>query len=352
MPAPAPTFWRGKRVLLTGHTGFKGAWMSLWLHRLGAEVTGLALPPEKLSLFNLARVAELVRSNEIDIRDQAAVAAIVASCAPQIVIHMAAQPLVSGGFDDPVGTFATNVMGTVHLLNALRDVPAPEAVLVVTTDKVYAHDDPPKPWREADRLGGQDPYAASKAAAEIVTAGMAHAFLRQRGTPVATARGGNVVGGGDFAANRLVPDAVRAMMAGEPLLLRNPCATRPWQHVLDCIDGYLTYTALLATRKVLPPSLNFAPDRRRGWTAGTLAHAMLKALGSETRWQCAPNPALPEAHVLLIDSRLAKRAIGWTNRLNGRQLIETTAEWYRAWVDHQDMRAFTLRQIEAYEAPT
>lgn len=350
MPLPDVEFWSGKRVLLTGHTGFKGAWTALWLRRMGAEVTGLALPPEPLSLYELANVQSRVASHFVDLRDIAAVARVVQDCRPDVVIHMAAQALVSRGYAAPTETFAVNLMGTVHLLDALRDVPPPAAVLIVTTDKVYANDESGRAWREADRLGGKDPYSASKAACEIATACMAHSYLAPGGTLVATARGGNVIGGGDFSADRLVPDVIRAALRGEALTLRNPHATRPWQHVLDCVAGYLTYAAGLAGGCTLPPALNFGPERRDIVSVGALAEAMLKALGINTQWHHVERPALRESHALTIDSRLARRALGWGNRLTGRQLINTTAGWYRAWTQQQDMRAFTLQQIAEYEA--
>jgi CDP-glucose 4,6-dehydratase len=345
-------FWRGKRVLLTGHTGFKGGWAALWLHRLGAEVTGLGLAPDQPGLCSVAGVEQAVRSHRVDLRDAAGVAKVVADSQPQLVLHMAAQPLVRRSLREPIEAFATNVLGTVHLLQALREVEALEAVLVVTTDKVYAPDADGQPHREDDRLGGCDPYAASKAACELATAAMATSFLRPAGVAVATARGGNVIGGGDFAADRLVPDAMRAALSGNPLVLRNPAATRPWQHVMDCLSGYMMFLAALAQHRPLPASLNFGPAAGSPQiSVGSLASTMLEAFGAATDWTHDRSPQPPETHALALDSCQARQVLGWHDRLSGQPMIDATAAWYRAWAEgEEDMRAVTLRQIAAYEA--
>jgi CDP-glucose 4,6-dehydratase len=345
-------FWRGKRVLLTGHTGFKGGWAALWLHRLGAEVTGLGLAPDQPGLCDALGVEQLVPSHRVDVRDALAVARVVGEAQPQFVLHMAAQPLVRRSLREPVETFATNVMGTVHLLQALRTVEALQAVLVVTTDKVYAPDGKGLPHREADRLGGPDPYAASKAACELATAAMAASFLVPAGVAVATARGGNVIGGGDFAPDRLVPDAMRAALSGNQLVLRNPDATRPWQHVLDCLAGYMTFLAALAQPRPLPASLNFGPAPGAPQVSvGTLAATMLEALGAANAWTHDQSPQPPETQALALDSRQARETLGWRDRLTGQQMVEATATWYRAWAaGEEDMRTVSLRQIAAYEA--
>jgi CDP-glucose 4,6-dehydratase len=345
-------FWRGKRVLLTGHTGFKGGWTALWLHRLGAEVTGISLAPAPLSLCEIIGVEQIARSHYFDLRNPAGLEEIVADSRPQLVLHMAAQPLVRRGFAEPAETFATNVMGTVHLLNALRHADDLEAVLVVTTDKVYGPNPTGQPHRECDRLGGREPYAASKAACELITSAMADSFLRQSGIRVATARAGNVIGGGDFAPDRLVPDAVRAALSGTPLVLRNPDAARPWQHVLDCVSGYLAYLAALSQEPVVPHALNFGPGPHAApILVGTLASAMLDALGAATEWAYDPTPQPPETHMLALDSHLARETLGWRDRLNGPPMIDATGAWYRAWAESdEDMREVSLRQIAAYEA--
>lgn len=349
-PLPSAAFWSGRRVLLTGHTGFKGGWAALWLRRLGASVTGLALPPDDPSLFALAAVADtLDASHLVDLRDADAVTAAVHTARPDIVLHLAAQPLVRQALADPVDTFATNVMGTLHLLQALRGIHPPSAVLVVTTDKVYAPPDRPLGYTETDALGGGDPYAASKAACEIAVATMVRNYLAPAGIAVATARAGNVVGGGDFAADRLIPDLVRAARAGCDPVIRHPAATRPWQHVLDCLCGYLLQAEALATRADQPGTLNFGPQADQSLSVGDLAATMLRALGVQPAWRDGATDTR-EAPALTLDATLARRVLGWRERLAGPALIETTAAWYRAWADGADMHRFTLDQIATYEA--
>lgn len=352
MPPPGldPAFWSGKRVLVTGHTGFKGAWAAYWLHLLGAEVSGLALAPEPLCLFKLLRLDELVDSRIADVRDPAAVAQAVASVRPQLVLHLAAQPLVHRAVAAPGETFATNVSGTVHLLDALRGIAELQAVLVITSDKVYRDTEDGRAHPETDRLGGLDPYSASKAACELATSCMAQSFLTPRGVGVATARGGNVIGGGDFAERRLVPDAVRAARNGVALTLRNPDASRPWQYVLDCLCGYFAYLAALTSGAPLPSSLNFGPRRHRHATAAQLAAAVQDALGVPQGWTHAPDPNVRETKALAIDSRLARRTLSWSDRISGARMIAATAGWYRAWAAGADMRSVCHAQIEKYQA--
>jgi len=349
-PGLDPAFWRGRRVLLTGHTGFKGAWAALWLHRLGADVTGLALPPAEPSLYVAARLDRLIPSHLVDLRDAAAVAGAVADARPQLVLHMAAQPLVRRAVADPVESFAVNVLGTVHLLQALRAAPELAAVLVVTSDKVYSNGEDGRAHTEADRLGGKDPYSGSKAACEIVTASMAQSYFAPRGVAVATARGGNVIGGGDFAPDRLVPDAVRAARQGMPLTLRHPEATRPWQHVLDCLAGYLAFLAALADGCDVPSALNFGPRANHAMTVGRLATTMLTALNAAQGWNHAPDLGSKEMRSLAVDSTLARRSLGWSDQLTAEHCVAWTADWYRAWFRGDDIRSLTLRQIENYEA--
>lgn len=345
---PDPEFWRGRRVLVTGHTGFKGGWAALWLREMGAEVTGFALPPEtEPSLF--AMLGAATGSSILgDLRDPAAVADAVTRAAPEIVLHMAAQALVRRSYAEPAATFATNVMGTVHLLDALRGAEELSAVLVVTSDKVYANDESGRAFTEGDRLGGHDPYAASKAATEIAVESFAASFFAPEGVPLATARGGNVIGGGDFAEDRLVPDIVRAGLSGEPLRLRNPRATRPWQHVLDCVSGYLVYLEALAQGRDVPPALNFGPPPGELMTVAGIADAMAAAMDLPCGWTEEPGGPR-EMRALALDPGLAATALGWRGRIAPHRAIELTADWYAAWRKGADMERVTREQIRAFQ---
>jgi len=351
MRRPDPGFWNGKRVLLTGHTGFKGAWAAIWLTRLGARVTGLALPPEPAgTLFELARVEGLVASHLIDLRDRAAVGGVVDSAPFDIVLHMAAQPIVRASIAAPVETFATNVMGTAHLLDALRGRAELQAVLVITSDKVYANAETGEAFAEGSALGGKDPYSASKAATEIVTASFAKSYFDKAGTPVATARGGNVIGGGDVSPDRLVSDIVRAAARGEAVILRHPEATRPWQHVLDCVAGYLAYAEALAQDPAAPRALNFGP--RAGGaqiSVGELASLAVEALGAQP-WRHEPDPHSVEAKTLAIDTGLARRWLGFESRLDGPAAVALTMDWHRRQAAGEDALALCREEIEGYEA--
>lgn len=345
-----PGFWSGKRVLLTGHTGFKGSWAAIWLSGAGAKVTGLALPPDQApSLFDLAGVEDLVESVLVDLREAKAVDAALAGRTFDLVLHMAAQPIVRTSIEDPVGTFGTNVMGTAHLLQALRAQRALQAVLVVTSDKVYANAETGRAFSEADALGGKDPYSASKAAAEIVTQSFAKSFFDAAGVPVATARGGNVIGGGDFSRDRLVADIVRAARGQETVVLRHPEATRPWQHVLDCVAGYLVHLQALATDPAAPRALNFGP--RPGGpevTVGELATLGVQALGAQP-WRHEPDPSSIEARSLAIDASLAKRALGFESRFDAPQAVALTMDWYRRQANGEAALDLCREQIAAYE---
>ena len=254
-------FFRGKKVLLTGHTGFKGSWLVLWLHRLGARVAGVSLPPNTLpNLFSLVGIEDLCESHLCDIRDCAALNAVIRQIEPEIVFHLAAQPLVRASYLDPVETIATNVMGTAHVLDALRGLESTRVAVMVTTDKVYREKQPPRPYRENDALGGHDPYSASKAASEIVIGSYRSAFLAEQGVAIASARAGNVIGGGDWSADRLIPDAVRAWQKGQTLEVRRPDAIRPWQHVLEPLAGYLTLAEKIWRQPALAGAYNFGPE--------------------------------------------------------------------------------------------
>jgi CDP-glucose 4,6-dehydratase len=344
-----PGFWAGKRVLLTGHTGFKGGWAAIWLTRMGAEVTGLALAPDQRpSLYELARVGARTNSRLCDLRRPDEVAAALEGAAFDLVLHMAAQPIVRTSIEDPIATFDTNVMGTAHLLQTLRRQTSLQAVLVITSDKVYANAETGRAFAEGDNLGGKDPYSASKAAAEIVVQSYARSFFPS--VPVGTARGGNVIGGGDFSRDRLVADIVRAVQAGEAVTLRHPEATRPWQHVLDCLAGYFRHIEALATDAATPRSLNFGP--RPGGpevTVGELATLGVAALGGQP-WRHEPDPVSLEAQALAIDASLAKRAIGFESRLDAPQAVALTMDWYRRQAAGEDALALCEAQIADYES--
>ena len=349
----SPTFWRGKRVLLTGHTGFKGAWAALWLERLGAVVTGFALAPEtEPNLFALTRGSLDLDSRIADLADASAVAAAVAAADPDIVLHFAAQAIVRRSYASPLETFAANVMGTARLLESLRGRERLRAVLVVTSDKAYANRDGGAPFTESDPLGGDDPYSASKAAAEMATNAWARSYFDAAGVAVATARAGNVIGGGDWAADRLIPDIWRAHAAGRAPVLRYPEATRPRQHVLDPLAGYLLYAERLAAGAgmALPRALNFGPDGGGELPVATLAERMLDALGATTGWGYDPAPQPPEKRVLALDAGAAKQALGWRPKLAIAQALAWTAEWYSALAGGGDAAAITRAQIERYEA--
>ena len=321
-------FWRGRRVLVTGHTGFKGAWLSLRLASLGATVTGLALdPPTKPSLFDLAEVGRTLEDRRGDVRNDADLIAAIGAAKPEVVFHLAAQALVRVGLAQPLETLDINMMGVARLLEALRGGDA-RAIVVVTSDKVYLNRDEGHAFREDDPLGGADPYSGSKSAAEIVT----RVYRESFGAPAVSARAGNVVGGGDFAADRLLPDAWRAITAGEPLVLRRPQSTRPWSHVLDVVEGYLLYAeAVFAGRADLPNALNFgpAPDAAP-LTALETAEIFATALARPLDWRPDPAP-FAEKTQLALDSRGARAALGWSERFAGPDAVRAAAAWYAAY---------------------
>jgi CDP-glucose 4,6-dehydratase len=349
---PDRAFWPGQRVLLTGHTGFKGAWASLWLERLGADVAGIALPPDQVpNLHELLAPFARHRSHLCDLCDHKAIRERIAAFQPTLVLHMAAQALVRRSYAEPVETYATNVMGTVHLLDAVRSVPSVRAVLVVTTDKVYANQGDGRSFNEDDRLGGHDPYSASKAAAELVTQSFHRSFLGSEGVAVATARAGNVIGGGDWSADRLVPDVWRAHRSGIPLALRYPSATRPWQHVLDPLLGYLLYLEDLATgRCELPPTLNFGPlPGSSTLSVADVAEQVSQAIGMQCAWVQASGAHPPEMPTLALDARRAVAVLGWHPRLDPERALRWTAEWYRAHDAGDNMRATSSAQLARYE---
>ena len=350
MSRPQPQFWAGKRVLLTGHTGFKGSWAAIWLSGMGARVTGLALPPDQTpALHDLAGVGGIVEPLIVDLRDQAAVEAALADRSFDLVLHMAAQPIVRTAIEDPISTIASNILGTAHLLQALRTQTTLKAILVVTSDKVYANAETGRAFVETDALGGKDPYSASKAAAEIVTHSFARSYFDALGVPVATARGGNVIGGGDYSRDRLVADIVRAGQSQGQTVLRHPDSTRPWQHVLDCVAGYLTYLERLTTDSATPRAMNFGP-RPGGLevTVGELATRAVAALGAQP-WRHETDPNSLEAKSLGIDATLAKHVLGFESRLDAPSAVDWTMAWYRDQANGRDALLLCHEQIARYE---
>ncbi|QIK37999.1 CDP-glucose 4,6-dehydratase [Caldichromatium japonicum] len=346
-----PEFWSGRRVLVTGHTGFKGSWLTLWLHELGAMVSGYALkPPTEPNLFTVARLESCLIQHCIgDVRDLAALTQAMHSAQPEVVFHLAAQPLVRLAYRDPVATYAVNVLGTVHLLEAVRCCPSVRAVVVVTSDKCYEDRRWAWPYRENDRLGGHEPYAGSKAAAELVVHTYRHAFLSPSRVAVASVRAGNVIGGGDWAEDRLLPDILRASAAGVAVRLRSPQAIRPWQHVLEPLAGYL----LLAERLYRDEgnwasAWNFGPDPIDHWPVERVTSWLCERLGCT--WESDADPHPRETHLLSLDSSQARLHLGWAPHWSLEKALEQTLAWYQAWRRGADMQALSRQQIRDYQA--
>ena len=345
-------FWRGKRVFLTGHTGFKGGWLSLWLQAMGANVCGFALnPPTTPSLFDEARVSNGMQSIIGDIRDLAAVCDAMSAFKPEIVIHMAAQPLVRLSYVEPVETYATNVMGTVHVLEAVRRTGTVKAVVNVTTDKCYENNEWVWGYRENEPMGGYDPYSNSKGCAELVTSAYRRSFLDSAGIALASARAGNVIGGGDWAADRLVPDILRAFERGEPVVIRNPHSTRPWQHVLEPLSGYLMLAEKLYTEGLaFAEGWNFGPEDNDAKPVQWIVEDMVRRWGEGASWQLDGGTHPHEARYLKLDCSKAKAALAWQPRWSLGQALEQIVQWHRAWLGHGDMRALCIQQIQHYHA--
>lgn len=340
-------FWQGRKVLLTGHTGFKGAWLHLWLRSLGAEVSGYALKPStEPDLWDLVGVP--AGSVLGDVRDERAVRACLAQADPQVVIHMAAQALVRESYRDPLGTYATNVMGTANVLAACREARHLQCVVVVTSDKVYENLGQGRPFAEEDRLGGHDPYSNSKACTELVTSSFRDSFFGN-GPPIATARAGNVIGGGDWSADRLVPDCVRALQAGLPVRLRYPDAVRPWQHVLEPLSGYLALArALIETPAAAPRAVNFGPDPTSFCAVHEVVDAFSARFAGKPGWERDVGEHPAEAAALTLSSTLAERSLGWRPALSLEESLSLTADWYQAHAAGRNMREFTQAQLMTY----
>jgi CDP-glucose 4,6-dehydratase len=348
-------FWREKRVLLTGHTGFKGSWLSLWLQQMGALVTGYALqPPTNPSLFEAAKVAQGMTSIIGDIRDADLLVQSMQNCSPDIVIHMAAQPLVRYSYLNPVETYSTNVMGTVHLLEAVRQTPSVRAVVNVTSDKCYENREWVWGYRESEPMGGFDPYSNSKGCAELVTSAYRSSYFNpdkvdEHKVALASARAGNVIGGGDWAADRLIPDILRAISDGKPVVIRNPRAIRPWQHVLEPLSGYLLLAQKLYEDRVnYAEGWNFGPSDEDARPVQWIVERLTELWGDGASWQLDGAEHPHEANYLRLDCSKANMRLHWQPRWHLDKALEMIVTWQRGWLEEQDMRGITLSQIEQY----
>jgi len=341
--------WAGRRVFLTGHTGFKGGWLALWLNHLGAEVRGYSLDPATTpGLFEAARIGAGLEDIRGDIRDAAALDKAMTEFAPEVVFHLAAQPLVRLSYIDPILTYETNVIGTAKVLDAVRRTNSVRAVVTVTTDKCYENKEWLWGYRETDPLGGYDPYSSSKACAELVSA----AFRQSYGLALGTARAGNVIGGGDWSTDRLIPDIVRGFQSGEPVAIRRPHAVRPWQHVLDPLHGYLSLAEKLLgdDRARYATAYNFGPEEDDAKPVEWIADRMAQAWGDGASWYRGSDPGAHEAGCLKLDVSRARAELGWSPKLRLGEALEWVVAWYKAHAAGADMREFTTRQISDYEA--
>lgn len=348
----SPSFWQGRRVLLTGHTGFKGAWLALWLQQLGAQVTGYArAPATRPNLYGLAQVADGMTSIFGDVRDTAALSSALKAAQPEIVIHMAAQALVRYGYENPVETYATNVMGTVNLFEAVRTCSSVRSIVCVTSDKCYDNKEWLWGYRENEALGGYDPYSSSKAAAELVTSAYRDSYLRDQGVGVASARAGNVIGGGDWAADRLVPDVLQAFAEGRPAFIRNPDAIRPWQHVLEPLSGYLSLAEHLCEKpSEFAGAWNFGPYDADAKSVRNVVEKLAAAWGGGAKWHLDIQRQPHEAHHLKLDISKAGAKLNWRPRWTLEHALDQTAYWYRHYAPDNQARELTLVQITAYQS--
>jgi CDP-glucose 4,6-dehydratase len=348
--------WKGRRVSITGHTGFKGGWLALWLAKHGAQVSGYALEPTTdPNLFTTASVATVLEDIRGDILHLKKLESSLAEFRPEVVFHLAAQPILRRSYIDPLGTYATNVMGTANVMEAVRKITGVRAVICITTDKVYEDQYRPRPYRETDRLGGYDPYSSSKACAELVVAAYRSSFfpvdrLDEHGVGAATARAGNVIGGGDWGEDRLIPDLIRGFRAKQPVLIRRPKAVRPWQHVLEPLHGYIKLAErLLAGDSTVSSSFNFGPNDDDAWTVEQIATKLAGMWGDGASWYCDGAPTPHETHTLRVDSTRAREELGWKPHLPIETALDWTMSWYRGWQRGSDMKQETLAQIEEYE---
>ncbi|WP_342110961.1 CDP-glucose 4,6-dehydratase [Methylobacterium sp. SI9] len=352
--ASRTNFWNGRKVFLTGHTGFKGSWLSILLSDWGSQIYGYALEADTRSIYQSAGVEQLLTCSDIaDVRDLARLTASLAQSGAEVVFHLAAQPLVRPSYKDPVETYATNVMGTVNLLEACRRVDSVRAVVVVTSDKCYENREWLWGYRESEAMGGRDPYSSSKGCTELVTASYRDSFLSGVGKRVATARAGNVIGGGDYSTDRLFPDLVSSLLRNESTKIRNPNATRPWQHVLEPLSGYVTLAEHLLKEDgdAYAESWNFGPDAGSDRNVRDVVEATYRHWGSG-RWEHEKGPQVHEANYLKLDSSKSRALLNWKPRWDFENTIAKSVEWYRADGDHADTLAVTRRQIEQYLSAT
>ena len=348
--------WNGRRVFLTGHTGFKGGWLALWLAAKGAHVRGFALPPpSEPNLFTLASVGDVLDDDRGDIRDYASLEASLTEFDPEVVFHLAAQPLVRQSYSDPLGTYSTNVMGTANLLEAVRKTAGVRAVVCVTTDKCYENHETGQSYREGDPLGGHDPYSSSKACAEIVVAAYRDSYfpiprIGDHRVAVATARAGNVIGGGDWSQDRLIPDLIRGFGSGKPVTIRNPKSIRPWQHVMEPLHGYIMLAEqLMAGRAEAASAFNFGPRAEEEWQVERIATKFAEMWGHGASWASDSTQSVHEAHTLRLNSAKAHDVLGWRPRMNAETAFEWTVTWYRQWLQGEEMARETNAQIAAYD---
>ena len=348
--------WRDRRVFLTGHTGFKGGWLALWLARRGARIRGYALDPStKPNLFTAASVATILDDIRGDIRDYGRLESSMREFAPEVVFHLAAQPLVRRSYAEPLGTYSTNVMGTAHVLEAVRKTPSVRAVVCISSDKCYQNQEWVWPYRETDALGGFDPYSSSKACTEMVCSAYRSSFfspdrLHEHHVALATARAGNVIGGGDWSEDRLIPDLIRGFQSGQPVLIRRPEAVRPWQHVLEPLGGYISLAEkLLSAPEQFCSAFNFGPDGEDAWTVERIATKLAAMWGGSASWIRDSVPGVHEHHTLTLDTSKARRQLGWRPRLGIEANLEWTLKWYRNWQQGADMNRESVAQIAQFE---
>ena len=346
-------FWSGKKVFISGHTGFKGSWLSLWLHSLGSQITGYALAPStEPNLFSVLGIEKSIIDHRDDVRDLSSLKSVIKSSEPEIIIHMAAQSLVRESYKDPVGTYATNVIGTVNLLEAARSCGSVRVILVVTSDKCYENREIDYEYRETDPLGGHDAYSSSKGCAELVTSGFRRSFFENgKVVAIASARAGNVIGGGDWAANRIIPDAIRAFSDAQILLVRNPGAVRPWQHVLEPLSGYMTLCEKMWNQpSKFSEEWNFGPENESVCTVEEVTNRVSEIWGDQAAWRKSNGDHLHEATLLKLDITKAKKLLDWEPKWSLSKGLNETISWYKEFYDtKQDMRNYSLNQINEYQ---